>query len=52
MNQAKKKKIPVVYWKEDYSVSVILLKKSDYLKYEVEYSDELQEVLGKYFDCE
>jgi hypothetical protein len=43
--------IPVVYVPEDPEINEILLKKSQYIDYNVEYPERLASVLYAYFDC-
>ncbi len=45
------KQIQVVYNPNDPSVSQILLRKADYIRYNQDYSKEVNDLLGKYFDC-
>lgn len=45
-------KFPVIYSPSNPDVSRILLKRSDFKKYEVPFPDSLKYVIEKYFDCD
>lgn len=51
-NEIRKLNIPVIYKKADPSINRILLKKEDFIKFNVPYPDSLEADLKRFFDCD